>query len=48
MMLREVVAGGKHLESEVMDKPVRMLEAVQSIVARGVSARATSAPSIPC
>ena len=36
MMLREVVAGGKHLESEVMDKPVRMLEAVQSIVARGV------------
>src|SRR5215470_3099507 len=36
MMLREVVAGGKHLESEVMDKPVRILEAVQSIVARGV------------
>ena len=35
MMLREVVAGGKHLESEVMDKPVRMLEAVQRIVARG-------------
>jgi TetR/AcrR family transcriptional regulator len=36
MMLREVVSGGKHLEPEVMDKPVRMLEAVQSIVARGV------------
>jgi len=36
MMLREVVAGGKHLESEVMDKPVRILEAVQNIVARGV------------
>jgi TetR/AcrR family transcriptional regulator len=36
MMLREVVAGGKHLESEVMDKPVRILEAVQTIVARGV------------
>ena len=36
MMLREVVAGGKHLESDVMDKPVRILEAVQSIVARGV------------
>jgi len=36
MMLREVVAGGKDLESEVMDKPVRMLEAVQNIVARGV------------
>ena len=36
MMLREVVSGGKHLESEVMDKPVRILEAVQSIVARGV------------
>jgi len=36
MMLREVVAGGKNLESEVMDKPVRILEAVQRIVARGV------------
>ena len=36
MMLREVVAGGKHLESEIMDKPVRILEAVQTIVARGV------------
>ena len=36
MMLREVVAGGKHLETEVMDKPVRILEAVQTIVARGV------------
>ena len=36
MMLREVVAGGKHLESELMDNPVRVLEAVQRIVARGV------------
>jgi TetR/AcrR family transcriptional regulator len=36
MMLREVVAGGKHLEPELMDKPGRMLDAVQTIVARGV------------
>jgi AcrR family transcriptional regulator len=36
MMLREVVAGAKHLEPEVMDKPVRMLDAVRNIVARGV------------
>jgi AcrR family transcriptional regulator len=36
MMLREVVSGGKHLESELMDNPVRVLEAVQRIVARGV------------
>jgi AcrR family transcriptional regulator len=36
MMLREVVAGGKHLEPELIDKPVRMLGAVQRIVARGV------------
>jgi AcrR family transcriptional regulator len=36
MMLREVLAGGKHLEPEVVDKPVRMLAAVQRIVARGV------------
>ena len=36
MMLREVVAGGKHLEPELIDKPVRMLDAVQRIVARGV------------
>jgi len=36
MMLREVLAGGKHLEPEVIDKPVRVLAAVQRIVARGV------------
>jgi TetR/AcrR family transcriptional regulator len=36
MMLREVLAGGKHLEPELVDKPVRMLAAVQQIVARGV------------
>jgi Tetracyclin repressor-like, C-terminal domain len=36
MMLREVVAGARHLEPEVMDKPVRMLDAVRTIVARGV------------
>ena len=36
MMLREVVAGARHLEADVMDKPVRILEAVRKIVARGV------------
>jgi len=36
MMLREVVAGGKHLDPELIDKPARMLGAVQRIVARGV------------
>jgi TetR/AcrR family transcriptional regulator len=36
MMLREVVAGGKHLDPEVIDKPARLLGAVQRIVARGV------------
>jgi TetR/AcrR family transcriptional regulator len=36
MMLREVLAGGKHLEREVLDKPVRVLAAVQRIVERGV------------
>src|SRR5438552_14905665 len=36
MMLREVVAGGEHLDPEIIDKPVRMLGAVQRIVARGV------------
>jgi hypothetical protein len=36
MMLREVLAGGKHLEPEVIDKPARILGAVQRIVARGV------------
>lgn len=38
MMLREVLTGGKHLESEVVDKPVRMLAAVQRIIARGIRA----------
>ena len=36
LMLREVVAGGTHLDRELIDKPVRILAAVQRIVARGV------------
>ncbi len=36
MMLREVLSGGKHLELEVLDKPARVLGAVQRIVERGV------------
>jgi AcrR family transcriptional regulator len=36
MMLREVVAGGRHLERELVDQPARLLGAVQRIVARGV------------
>jgi hypothetical protein len=36
MMLREVVAGGPHLEPALLEHPVRMLAAVQHIVARGV------------
>jgi TetR/AcrR family transcriptional regulator len=36
MMLREVVAGGKHLDPVLIDKPARILGAVQRIVARGV------------
>src|SRR2546421_10227616 len=37
MMLREVLAGGTHLAPELIDKPARILGAVQRIVARGVS-----------
>ena len=37
MMLREVVAGGTHLDAALIDKPARMLGAVQRIVARGIS-----------
>lgn len=37
MMLREVMAGGKHLDPELIDKPARILAAVQRIVARGVA-----------
>ena len=37
MMLREVVAGGRHLEPALIDKPVRILGAVERIVARGVA-----------
>ncbi|HEY3101493.1 MAG TPA: TetR/AcrR family transcriptional regulator [Methylomirabilota bacterium] len=37
MMLREVVAGGKHLDPELIDKPARILGAVQRIVERGVA-----------
>jgi len=36
MMLREVLAGGVRLEPVLVAHPVRMLEAVQRIVARGV------------
>ena len=36
MMLREVVAGGTHLDPDVIEKPARILTAVQRIVARGV------------
>jgi hypothetical protein len=36
MMLREVVAGGRNLDPELIDNPARMLGAVQRIVARGV------------
>jgi AcrR family transcriptional regulator len=36
MMLREVVAGGKHLEPDLIEQPARLLGAVQRIVARGV------------
>jgi|SRR5689334_5124343 len=38
MMLREVVAGGKHLDLELIEKPARVLGAVQRIIARGVAA----------
>lgn len=37
MMLREVMAGGRHLDRELIDKPARILAAVQRIVARGVA-----------
>jgi len=36
MMLREVLSGGSHLEPMLVAQPVRLLAAVQSIVARGV------------
>ena len=36
MLLREVVAGGQHLESGLLQYPARMLAAVQRIVERGV------------
>jgi len=36
MMLREVLAGGAHLEPVLVAQPVRMLAAVQRIVVRGV------------
>jgi AcrR family transcriptional regulator len=37
MMLREVVAGGKHLDPELVEKPARVLGAVQRIIERGVA-----------
>jgi TetR/AcrR family transcriptional regulator len=36
MMLREALAGGKHLEHAVLDQPARILGAVRRIVERGV------------
>jgi len=36
MMLREVVAGGSQLEPALLEHPIRILAAVQRIVARGV------------
>ena len=36
MMLREVLAGGKHLGAGAVEMPARVLAAVQRIVARGV------------
>jgi AcrR family transcriptional regulator len=36
MMLREVLAGGKHLEADAVAQPVRILAAVERIVERGV------------
>jgi AcrR family transcriptional regulator len=36
MLLREVVAGGKHLDPALIDKPARILDAVHRIVSRGV------------
>jgi AcrR family transcriptional regulator len=36
MMLREVVAGGRHLDPALIEQPARILGAVQRIVARGV------------
>jgi AcrR family transcriptional regulator len=38
MMLREVVAGGKNLDPNLIDKPARVLGAVQRIIERGVAA----------
>jgi TetR/AcrR family transcriptional regulator len=36
MMLREVMAGGRHLDAALIDKPARILAGVQRIIARGV------------
>ena len=36
MMLREVVAGRRHLEPALIEHPTRMLAAVERIIARGV------------
>ena len=36
MMLREVLAGGKHLGAETIDYPLRVAEVVRRIVERGV------------
>ncbi len=36
MFLREVLAGGRHLDPKLLDMPVRVLAAVQRIVERGV------------
>jgi hypothetical protein len=36
MMLREVLGGGRQLEPDLIDKPVRVLAVVQRILERGV------------
>jgi TetR/AcrR family transcriptional regulator len=36
IMLREVLAGGRHLEQDVISQPARILAAVQRMVERGV------------
>jgi AcrR family transcriptional regulator len=36
MMLREVLSGGKHLETEIIASPLRIAEVVRQIIERGV------------
>src|SRR5207245_2606390 len=54
MMLREVLAGGTHLDPELIDKPARILGAVQPVVARADAGSRSSpcwwpaSPGSPC